>query len=155
MSTLHDTTYAVQQLIDTGSFSRNFDPVLSYDTELILEDAGTLNVAIVPGGMIQVADSRVSLRYDVAVDVAIRYRFGTLEHDSGGAVEAAEVGALVDLLEEIAEHLAKPANRALTKKTAATWLQNEIRMPWVPEHLRQNRQYTGILRATYVVAKDL
>jgi hypothetical protein len=156
MGTLHDTAEAVKTLIAAGSFSKTVDPVLAYSTDLELEDAGTLHVDVVAAGLSQAPDSRSSLEYNALIDVAVRYRFGASERQSATQqVTLANIEGYVDLLEEIAEHLATPANRALSTKTDATWIRNEIRVPWLPQHLRENGQYTGIFRATYYVAKDL
>jgi len=154
MTTLHDTADAVRSQIAAGSYTLSFTPTLQYDTDLVLEDIDTLDVAIVAASLTQQADSRNSLRYEVGVDVAVRYRFGTAEHDGEGKIKTAQIEAYIGLLEEIAEELADPSNRTLTDKAAAAWIRNEFRYPWVPEHLRQNRQYTGIFRATYVVMMD-
>jgi len=156
MGTLHATAEAVKDLLEATGFSKRFEPRLAYDTELALEDLDTLHVDVVAAALACQADSRASLRYEVQVDVAVRYRFGQDETDGlDGSIETDEVEPYLDLLEEIAETLADPDNRALSNKTTAVWIANELRAPWVPEHLRTLRQYTGILRATYVVAKDL
>lgn len=156
MSTLHDTADAVKTLLDGATLSKAFDPRFVYDTNLPLEDADQLHVDIVAAGLACTADSRVSLRYEVAIDIAVRYRFGTIEQDAvDGSIAVDEIKPYADLLEEIGELLADPDNRKLTDQTVATWVGNEIRFPWVPDHLRQNRQYTGIIRATYLVAKDV
>ncbi|MHB8953565.1 MAG: hypothetical protein ACYC4U_11395 [Pirellulaceae bacterium] len=154
MSTLHDTAEAVKALIDGATLSKAFDPRFCYDTDLPLEDAGTLHVDVVASGLSCVPDSRVSLRYEALVDIAVRYRFGTAEHETDGSIDVDEIEEYIALLEEIGELLATPGNRQLATKVTATWIGNEIRFPWVPEHMRTNRQYTGILRATYYVAKD-
>lgn len=155
MSTLHDTAVAVKSLLDGATLSRAFDTRFVYDTNLPLEDADELHVDLVAAGLGCTPDSRVSLRYEVAIDIAVRYRFGTSEQDTDGSIAIDEIKPYVDLLEEIGELLADPDNRKLEDQTVATWIGNEIRFPWVPEHLRQNRQYTGIIRATYVAAKDV
>jgi hypothetical protein len=91
----------------------------------------------------------------VQIDIAVRYRFGSSEQETDGSIDVDEIKVYVDLLEEIGEVLADRDNRILSDKIDAVWTGNEIRVPWVPDHLRQNRQYTGILRATYVVDKDV
>jgi sulfite reductase beta subunit-like hemoprotein len=102
------------------------------------------------------ADSRSSLAYNALIDVAVRYKFAAATQIyATQEIDLTYIEEYVDLLEAIAEHLATPGNRALTAKTDATWLRNEMRAPWVPEHIREHRQYTGIVRATYYVAKDL
>lgn len=155
MSTSHDTAAAVKTLIYGATLSKTFDPRFVYDTDLPLQEADTLHVDVVLAGLSCAPDSRVSLQYRVLVDIAVRYRFGTSEQETDGSIDVDEIEEYVALLEEICELLADPDNRRLTTKTAATWVGNEIRFPWVPDHLRSHRQYTGILRATYLVCKDV
>ena len=156
MSTLHDTALAVKTLLDGATLSKAFDPRFVYDTNLPLEDADTLHVDVVAAGLECVPDTRGSLQYDVAIDIAVRYRFGSSEQEAiDGSIAVDEIKPYVDLLHEIGELLADPDNRILTTKIDAVWTGNEIRYPWVPDHLRQNRQYTGVLRATYVIDKDV
>jgi len=154
MGTLHDTADAVKELIDAGAYSKDFDIELAYDTELLLEDAGTLQVIVVAAGLEVSVDSRYSLAYECSIDIAVRYRFGTDETDDDGKVNHNEVEAYLNLLEEIGEHLADPDNRVPSRKTLASWIGNDIRMPYVPDHIRNQRQYTGILRARYRVDKE-
>lgn len=158
MSTLHDTCDAVVALLNAGvtadAFAVDFTAATSYDTELLLEDAGTVSVVCVPASSACVADSRVSLRYDVGIDVALRYRFGTTDQETTGKVKNASIETYIELLEEMGEYLAYPTRRALPTKLACAWTGNELRYPWIPDHLRQHRQFTGIFRATYRVAVE-
>ena len=158
-TTLHDTAAAVTTLLNAGvaldAFTVDFTAATAYDTDLLLENADdALSVLVVPAGLACVADSRVSVRYDVGVDVALRYRFGTSDQNADGTIKIASIGTYVGVLEEVMQYLAKPANRALATKLTAGWMTNEIRYPWVPDHLRNNRQFTGIFRATYRVAVE-
>ena len=155
MSTLHDTADAVKAQINAATgLSVEFTATLQYDTDLLLEDLDTLDVGVVPASLTMEKDSRISFAYNAGIDIAVRYRFGTADQNDDGTIKLTSIETYSQLLEEIAEELGKPANLALTDKATATWLRNEIRFPWVPEHLRQNRQFTGIFRATYYVAKD-
>lgn len=154
-SILHDIADAVKDLLDAATLSKAFDVRLAYDTELQLEDLDTLSVDLVAAGLTVSSESRSSLEYNAVLDIAVRYRFGVAEQETDGSIAVEEIAEYLELLEEIGEHLADPDNRQLATTTPATWISNEIRFPWVPEHLRNNRQYTGILRATYYAAKDL
>jgi hypothetical protein len=158
-TTLHDTASAVVTLLNAGvtasAFTVSFAAAASYDTELLLEDAdNALSVVVVPASLIVSPDSRVSVRYEAGIDVALRYRFTTTHQGSDGKVTTANVGIYMGVLEEVSQYLAKPANRALATKPTAGWIGNELRYPWIPEHLRNFRQYTGIFRATYRVAVE-
>lgn len=155
MSTLHDIAAAVKSLLDGASLSKTLDVRLTYDTELVLEDLDTLHVDLVAAGLSTIPESRSSLEYNAQIDVAVRYRFGVLEHDTDGSIDVEEIAPYLALLEEIGEYLADPDNRRPPLKSDAVWIGNEIRAPWVPEQLRNNRQYTGIMRVTYALEKDV
>ncbi len=156
MGILHGTTKAVRDMLAVGIFSLSIDPQVSYDAELALEDMGTLHVDVMGASLVQVPSSRISIRYDIGIDIAVRYRFGVTDQvASTQAVHIDLAGAYIDLLEELAEHLADSDNRTLSSTLSPSWSSNEMRLPWVPEHMRQNRQYTGIMRATYFADKDL
>ena len=154
-SILHDIADAVKDLLDGASLSKSFTSRLVYDTELQLEDLDTLHVDLVAAGLSVAPESRASLEYNALIDIAVRYRFGVLEHGTDGSIDVEEIAPYLALLEEIGEYLADPDNRRPPFMADAAWIGNEIRSPWVPEHLRNNRQYTGIMRATYALEKDV
>lgn len=157
MGLLHDTAEAVRDLLDAASLSLAFDASLSYDSELPLEDLDSLHVDVLAASLLQEPASRGSVGYNIGVDIAVRYRFGVADQVSTTQqIDVDSIGDYITLLEDIAEHLADPDNRVLTAVTGKpTWLRNEIRFPWVPQMLRENRQYTGIMRATYFAESDL
>jgi len=157
MGLLHDTAEAVRDLLNAASLTIDFDADVSYDPELPLEDLDSLHVDVVAASLQQERSSRAGVAYNIGVDIAVRYRFGVSDQVAATqAIDIDSVGAYISLLEEIAEHLADPDNRVLTAVTGKpSWLTNDIRLPWVPQLLRENRQYTGIMRATYFCDKDL
>lgn len=153
----HDLAAAVVAILDAGSFILSIDPQgPTYDVDTALEDMDELHVDVVPGPLEMIPDSRVSVAYTASVDVAVRYRFGTDEQFADtGKVDVSEIYKYMLLTQQIAEEVAKPANRAPSSVPTAAWIGCEIRWPWVPDDMRQRRQYTGIVRATYRVAMDL
>lgn len=157
MGLLHDTAEAVRQLLNDAPLSVPVEAELCYDTELPLEDLDTLHVSVLAASLVQEPSSRASVAYNIGIDVAVRYRFGVYDQvATTRAIDVDSVGAYVSLLEEIAEHLADPDKRVLTGVAGQpAWVSNEIRFPWVPQQLREHRQYTGILRATFFCDQDL
>ena len=156
MGLLHDTAEAVRDLLDASSLSIEVNADVSYDPELPLEDLDAVHVTVVAASLLQEPDSRISVAYNIGLDVAVRYRFGVSSQIADQSIDIDDVGDYITLLEEIAEYLADKDNRVLTSVTGKpSWMRNEIRFPWVPQMLRENRQYTGIMRATYYSAKDL
>lgn len=156
MGVLHGTAIAVRDLLNVATLSKAFAASVEYDSELSLEDLDTLAVTVVPAGITQEPMARGSVGYNVQIDIAVRYRFGVTDQDSGTqAVDIGVIGEYGQLLEEIAECVAKPENRVLQTTPPASLQRNEIRAPWVPQHLHENRQFTAIVRATYFVNKAL
>lgn len=156
MGVLHNTAKAVRDLLNAASLSKAFTASLEYDTELSLEDLDTLEVTVVPAGLSQQQSTRGSIDYTVSVDVAVRYRFGVVDQLSATQeIDTDTIAEYGGLLEEILEYIADPDNRVLGTTPKASLQSNEIRIPWVPAHMHENRQYTGIVRASYYVNKAL
>jgi hypothetical protein len=125
------------------------------DWDLKLEDANELHVDVVPVNLPSaVLNSRGNAGYDVTVDVGLRKRFTQQESEEHtGRIDLAEVDRLVYLLEQMHELLCGYDKRVLASNVA--WQASTITDAFVPEHLRQNRQYTGLMRLTYRVKREL
>lgn len=150
------TADAVVAAINAGSFVRTFEATRGYDVTADLEGLyGQLRVDVVPAKYDQRQDTRSSIEYRPQIDVGIRYKFAQSDESNQGDIQFDEIDAYVELLEQINEHLRKPAYRRLPGYTAAVLLSSEIRAPWLPKHLSAWRQYTGLLRLTYSIEKEL
>ncbi len=125
------------------------------DWDLALTDADELHVDVVPvGHPTAVLRSRGSVTYEVTVNIGLRKRFTQGESEkSDGRITLAEVDRLVQLLEHIHELMCGWDKRSLA--TDVAWQNSRITDSFVPEHLRQNRQYTGLILLTYHVSKTL
>lgn len=153
MSVLVDIAEAVVAEINAATLTLDVEAARSYDTDALLEDLDTLRVDVVPVRLAGEMQDRGSLGREAVVDVAVRKRFGTTDTAENGLVNKSAVDELVDLVEEIDELLAGATR--LSTYTGAIWQVSEIRAPWMPDHLRQNRQFTGILRVTYSTTTDV
>jgi hypothetical protein len=125
------------------------------DWDLKLEDAGELHVDVVPTGIPSaVLNSRGNAGYDVTINIGLRKRFGQEESEQHtGRIDLAELDRMVQLLEQIHELLCGQDKRVLASDVA--WQASTITDAYVAEHLRQNRQYTGLILATYRVKRAL
>lgn len=135
-----------------ATLSQSFVPVRSYgDWAKPLEDAlpesGTLTVDVVPSktGVEVALQNNNELRYLVPVDIAIRRRFGKDKHVDG-RVAIEEIDALMLLVQEVHE-LFTP--NQLNEPEAASWRSTKVVVAPHPVHLRDHRQFTGIVRVTY------
>jgi len=150
---LHETALGVADVLRAAEFSKDVNVGVRYKTDLWLEDVSldAVHVDIVAAYLRQEADSRGTLRNEVGIDIAVRYKFSPEHDDLDGNVAIELAGEYLGLLEELADELADPSNREL-ERLPAKWLGNEIRLPWDPEAWKGNRQYTGIMQATYQVS---
>jgi hypothetical protein len=128
-------------------FSQEFVPARSYQSETRLEDLGTLHVDVVPVTPDPEVEARLSVACRSQVDVAIRKRLDgeELDPDTDRPL-AASVDALMLLEQEIFCWL---VNRRLSTYSGAAFAGGQVRAGWVPAHLDQLNQFTGILRVTY------
>ena len=83
-------------------------------------------------------------------DIVVRQKLSVPEQDpSTGRIELAEIDVLVGLVLEI--HQFFLAAR-LASYDMAVWDKTEVRAAYIPKHLRQHRQFTGIVRVTFDVS---
>lgn len=156
---LVDVADAVKEELKLGTFACEIFPERSYaDWEMRLEDIDKTQVDVVPVGVRRTElDARQTLLYLCDVDVGVRRRFsGDDTDDYTGRVELSEVDTLVLLVEQLHEYMTDADNngRRLTEYTSAVWQECDIRSSFVRDHLREMRQFTGIIRVSYEVSKS-
>jgi len=147
-----------------GSFSKSIVSERQYDTNLALEDTDIISVMVVPVRSNRTRKSRGTWNRDILLDVIVRKRFPQSDFNATGGIERDRLDEYVDLLEQIEDYLADPANHALDTYTDAIFIEDDskeadsnitrelgIRFAWLPEHLTELHQYTGILRVAYHV----
>lgn len=125
------------------------------DWDLMLEDADELRVDVVPvGHATSDLNSRGNSGYLVTLNIGIRKRFGQAESDQQtGRIDKAEVDRLVLLVEQIHELLCSYQQRNLASNVA--WRETKITDTYVAAHLRQDRQFTGLILCTFHVKRAL
>lgn len=126
----------------------------NYDTETKLEEAGRLQLTIVPVTFIVDWETDDSLNLDCQLDVGIRWRFeGDAIDAQSGEVRRERIDELVKLEEDLVDYLGR--NRRLAAFEPAVLQSITTRAMWISEHLRVFRQFTGIFRLTYGVPWNL
>lgn len=133
-----------------------FQAVRSYaDWDEKLEAFDTLHVDVVPVGFTrsELAD-RGHIEHDIAVDIGVRQRFSQEHQDpETGRLFNAPLDVMSALLQQLAEYWMKDR---LTKHPGdCEWQETVIRTPYARDHLREHRQFTGIIRITHQVTKVL
>lgn len=147
-----------------GSFSKAISTERQYDSELQLEDTDVISVMVVPVASNRTRKSEGTYNRDILLDVMVRKRFSQSDYNDTGGIERELLDEYVELLEQIDDYLAKPANHVPTTYTDATYIEDDtresdteitrqlgIRFPWIPAHLTEWHQYTGIVRVAYSV----
>lgn len=140
MSTLVAIADAVTASLNAGSFGTPFTAERLYQPAFDLADLADLKVSIVPKGVTIATASRDGSYFDCAVDVGIQKK----------VADDAEIDGLVDLAEEIADHLRM---KRLDGFPQAVWLSIEHDPVVAAEHLEQQRALTSILTVTYRVRR--
>lgn len=128
-----------------GLFSTDFTPERSYaDEDMELTAAGELRVDVVIVGEANIElHDRAHLGADFILDIGVRYKFGTDEQGADGRIANDAVAPYELLLQELLVFVAKK------RLTDAVWKGSEVRTRRVNKHLREWKQFTGILRVTF------
>jgi len=140
VSTLIAIADAVTASLNAGSFGQPFTAERLYQPAFELADLADLKVSVVPKGVTIATASRDGSYFDCAVDVGIQKK----------VADDAEIDGLVDLAEEIADHLRM---KRLDGFPQAVWLSIEHEPVVAAEHLEQQRALTTVLTVTYRVRR--
>jgi hypothetical protein len=123
------------------------------DWDDLLEDLGVLHIDVVPASDETMLAARGNTAHQVAVDVAVRKRFDACDQDPDtGRIKREKIKELVDLLEEIAEIF---TGKRMADYENGRWQATMITAPYSRRHLRENRQYHGVARLTFISHKQL
>lgn len=142
MSTIINVADAVVASLNAGSFSQEFTAERKYQPVFELLELADLKVSVVPKSVSITTASRNDGYFDCAVDIGVQKKVDVDEPD--------EIDALVDLVEEIADHLRMSR---LDELPEAAWLSIENEPVFAAEHLDQQRTFTSLLTVTYRVRR--
>ena len=132
---------AVTAALNAHDFGQAFTAARTWMPDLERKDIATLTVTVVPRLRENLAAAtRAQNQSEYIIDIGLQ--------KSVKPSDNAAVDALVELGEEIAAHFAR---LALTDYPAARILRVAQDPLADPEHLRTQRQYTGIVSLTYLV----
>jgi len=136
VSVLIDIAEAVVAELNAATFSQEFTAERAYMPRFELPEMAELHVTVVPKGVAVEVQDRSRARQEVQIDVGVQKKLQTAEN--------AEIDALMDLAEEIAEHF-----RAKRQVGNALWVRTEHAPVYSTEHLEQLRQFTGVVTLTF------
>jgi hypothetical protein len=161
-SVLVEAADAIVATLAAGAFSQAFTPVRSWaqwQRPFEIAEAVGLQVDVVPvSALDNDLSTRKSVKYSPAIDVVVRKKFGPADleevpGENAARVKFSQVAELVALLEEI--HQALKAKRLGAAgpdlQGNVAWESDRILAAYMPTHLRNHHQYTGVIRLTYAV----
>lgn len=143
MSTIAAIADAVAAHINAGTFSRPVSAERMYQPAFTLEDLADLRVSVVPRTVGIAAATRDSSLFECVVDVGVQKKLPAEGTD-------AEIDALLDLVEEITDHLRLSR---LPDAPEAAWAGIAHEPVVSSESLEQHRVFTSVLSVTYRVRR--
>lgn len=153
---------AVDALNEADTFSQEFEAERSWaDWDLPLEDQPSerereqVRVDAVPFGDITIElETPGTLKYRLTIDIAVRCRLGPERRGPNGRFNNAELDAFALLTQEIVEFFA--VNRIGDSEQFA-WDSTDGKITTfnVPKHLRENHQYTSIIRVPFYASVNV
>ncbi|MBI3464294.1 MAG: hypothetical protein HY000_14745 [Planctomycetes bacterium] len=152
-----DVADAVTSMLAAATLSQKITPERSYaDWELPLETMDRLYVNVVAHTTkqkLELGTRGGSLTYRIPVDVCIRERLGQDREDGDtGRLENTRIDALMLLTQEVYETFLP---KRLTTFEAGAWESTEIVVAPDAKLLRENRQFTSVVRVTFKVDRQL
>lgn len=126
------------------------------EKDLILEDSDDLRIDVQVSDCVTNVITRGSTKYLCQTDIAVRKHFVTAEEVAAtGEIDTDELDRLIFLVLEIHDFFARDSDdgsgRRLATYNEAAFYSAEFRPLYVPAHLRQHRQFTGIVTVEYGV----
>lgn len=145
MSVILDVADAVVATLNAPGdpgFSQPFTAERKYQPVFELGELETLRVSVVPKSVAITTASRHSNFFDCAVSIGVQKKIDTNA--------AAQLDALIGLVEEIVDHLRLKRLETLPE---AMWLKIEHEPVFAPEHLEQKRVFTAVVTVAYRVGR--
>lgn len=140
MSTILDIADAVTASLNAGPFNPALNAERHYQPAFELPDLAALKVSVVPKSVTTTNATRESGYFDCAIDIGVQKKI----------VTEAEIDVLVDLVEQIADHLRQ---KRLDGFPEAAFVSITNEPVFAPEHLDTQRVFTSVLTVTYRVRR--
>lgn len=140
MSTILDIADAVTSSLNAGPFNPALNAERRYQPAFDLADLAALKVSVVPKSVTISNATRTDGYFDCAIDIGVQQKIA----------DDAEIDALVELVEQIADHLRQ---KRLDDAPEAAFVSIANEPVFAPEHLDQQRVFTSVLTVTYRVRR--
>ena len=142
MSVIVEIADAVAVAINDGTYAEPVTAQRAYRPSFDLEELGELKVTVVPRSVTTANLARQQSQVDCTVDVGLQQRV-----DAG---DDARLDALLDLAEEIGDHL---RHKRLAGYPQAAWVSIEHEPVVAAEHLDERSTLTTVMSVTYRVRR--
>jgi hypothetical protein len=140
MSTILNIADAVVASLNAGTFAQPVQAERRYQPTFGLPDLAELKVSVVPKSVTISNATRTDGYFDCAVDIGVQQKIA----------EESELDGLVDLVEQIADHLRQ---KRLEDAPEAAFVSIANEPVFAPEHLDAQRVFTSVLTVTYRVRR--
>lgn len=136
-SALIEIADAVVAELNAAAFSQPFTAQRVYVPNFSAQELTTLKVVIVPRGEEGSIANRSATQHEYTVDIGILKKVAQPTPD--------QIDPLMLLAQEIGDYF---RFRTLSGRTER-WLKTEVRTPYSPEHVEQQRQFLAVLSLTF------
>jgi hypothetical protein len=148
-SELEKVAEALRDSLTDAPFTKEFVPVESFDTDMELEDADTLRVDVVPVSQEPKQSDRGAISWTNTLEIGVRFRFGNLDQEeSDGKIRNRHMHEWIYFMQEISQYLYSNPKLPLFPK-AELLPTVVVIVTYSTKHLREWRQFTGIIRVEY------
>jgi hypothetical protein len=137
---------AIVAELRTGEFILPIEPARKYLPIKELPDVERVTVQVVPATEDVNRHSRDQYEHEYTTHVSVEKKLNQPE----GALETAEIDALMKLAEEISDHF---TGKPLADQQFS-WVRTERRVTYSPEHMDEMRTFTAVTSFTHVKHRD-
>ena len=143
-----DAVKAMTGLVLTFDIERNYA-----DFDIELPDLSALRLDVSPVRHVTAEmETRGHIGYETEIDVCIRRKFAEDDQDPDQRLSIEAIDRLVKFTENVHAQLVAAA---LADENDSLW--SDAKLLWCPnkKHLRENSQFTGLIRLTYQTSKTI
>jgi hypothetical protein len=148
-SELKKVSEALRDELASAPFTKEFEPLRSFVTDMQLTDDDTLHVDVVPVSQAPEQRDRGDISWTSTIDIGVRFKFGNLDQEEdSGKIRNRHMDEWIAFMQEIVEFLYNTPQ--LANYPEAELLPTVVvRSTYSSQDLRDWGQFTGIIRAEY------
>lgn len=132
----------------SGAFAQGYTAQRTYRPTIKLEDTDTLHVTVAIAAITENPDSRAEWLRESAIDIGVQYR----ADPKAGTEPIEKFDDYLLLTEQIHDEFKTGVRTKLSLSNAvltAAEYGGPLGLPYVPEHISEFKQFTGVVRLTF------